>query len=96
MDGQLPPEVIRERMERLRESAERLSRRFRERSLGTVRPVLWESQRAGDGGPLWHGYTDNYIAVYAPGDALGNRVTRAELRGLYHDGVHAILPEDSL
>ena len=39
----------------------------------------------------WQGYTDNYIHVFAAGDALANRITPARLCGAFEDGLEALV-----
>jgi len=97
LQGQLPPSVKQDRMGRLLALGEDLSLAFRSEHTGTIRPVLWESRRpAKDGqGPLWHGHTDNYIPVYAPGDGMLNRVTPIRLGEVYHDGVLGYSPMEA-
>lgn len=104
MQGQVPPEVRKERMSRLLALGEQLSRQFHERFAGSVRPVLWETPRKGADGVEWHGHTDNYIPVYlreeqpeagnqhANGMNLWNRVTPVTLGAVYHDGVRGFFP----
>ena len=87
MPGQVPPPALKERMARLLSLSKELARAFNERQLGTTRPVLWESQRASAGGPLWFGHTDNYVPVHARGEALANRITPARLTAAFGDGV---------
>lgn len=89
---QVPPQVRQERMARLQALNDELARQFKERHRGTVRPVLWERQQPIRGERLWHGYTDNYIPVYAHGKDLSNRVTPATLGAVYHDGVWGDVP----
>jgi len=90
--------VKQERMSRLLALGEELSLAFRREHAGTMRPVLWESERpAGDGaGSLWHGHTDNYIPVYGTGTGLLNRVTPVELGEVYDDGVRGYSPLESI
>jgi threonylcarbamoyladenosine tRNA methylthiotransferase MtaB len=90
MAGQLPGEVRKERMQRLLALGEELSLAYRRRFAGTVRPVLWEGERAIGEGRMWQGHTDTYIPVYCEGENLKNRVTPVRLGGVYHDGVLAI------
>ncbi len=92
MPGQVPPEVRKERVQQLMTLGDELSRGFRTRFQGTVRPVLWEQERETPEGRYWFGHTDNYIGVHARGGMLRNRVTLALLGALYHDGVVATLP----
>ena len=97
LPGQLPPPVKQERMSRLLALGEELSLAFRREHAGTMRPVLWESERpARDGGEsLWHGHTDNYIPVYGTGTGLLNRVTPVALGEVYHDGVRGYSPMEA-
>jgi threonylcarbamoyladenosine tRNA methylthiotransferase MtaB len=92
MPDQVPHELRRERLARLLALGEELSLRFRRRFAGTVRPVLWEEERAHGEGRLWHGHTDNYVGVYAAGAALQNRITPVTLGEVYHDGVLGCFP----
>jgi len=90
MDGQLPPEVRKERMRRLLTLGETLAAEFRRRFAGTTRPVLWEGERTIDGERYWHGHTDNYISAFTQTtEDLQNRIIPARLGGLLHDGVTA-------
>jgi len=84
MSGQLPPEVRRERLERVLKLASNLSERFRQRQVGNTAPVLWE--RASDG--VWEGLTGNYIRVYALAKHdIENRILPARLEALFNDGM---------
>ncbi|MBE0608737.1 MAG: MiaB/RimO family radical SAM methylthiotransferase [Dehalococcoidia bacterium] len=98
LPGQLAPPVKEERMSRLLALGEELSLTFRREHAGTMRPVLWETERpTGDGaGSLWHGHTDNYIPVYGIGTGLLNRVTPVELGEVYHDGVRGYSPLEAV
>lgn len=90
--GQLPPEVIKERMHRLLALADRLATRFHEAQLGQVRPVLWEGTRKTPDGIRAHGYTDNYVQVYGNSKELTNRLTPVRIGPVYDDGVWGTLP----
>ena len=58
----------------------RSSAAFRERSLGSTRPVLWEEPKAALGADAWVGLTDNYIRVAAKSPTpLANEITPARL-----------------
>ncbi|MGM9868231.1 MAG: tRNA (N(6)-L-threonylcarbamoyladenosine(37)-C(2))-methylthiotransferase MtaB [Sodaliphilus sp.] len=73
----VPEKDKKERVARMMELSERQERRFLERYIGTIRPVLFE-QPHGDA-PM-HGFTDNYIRVNIPPcDALVNRVANVRL-----------------
>ena len=52
-----------ERMHALLNLGMSMASQFRQDALGTVRPVLWESQIADEGAIQWTGLTDNYIRV---------------------------------
>ena len=90
MPNQVPVEVRKARMARLRALADALAAVFRARFTGTVRPVLWEERRTTPAGPRWHGLTDNYLSVYGESDeALAGRMTPAVLGGPFADGLAA-------
>jgi threonylcarbamoyladenosine tRNA methylthiotransferase MtaB len=96
MPGQVSPSVKQERTRRLLALDDALSRAFRERFAGALRPVLWETGREAEGGWVWFGHSDNYLPVYAHGMDLHNRVTRALIGGVYHDGVRGSIPGEAL
>lgn len=99
LPGQLSPEVKKARMQRLLALANELQQRHAETHAGEIRPVLWEAKvktavKTAINTTVntpdvshWHGYTDNYIAVYAPGEGLHNRITPVRLGGHFRDGV---------
>ena len=94
MPNRVSAEVASERMGRLTALNDELSAGFRSRFLGTVRSVLWETERQSDDGPQWFGHTDNYIGVYSMGHALRNRLTPTLLNGLYHGGMTGACPPE--
>lgn len=84
MSGQLPPEIKKERMERLLALAIQSERDFQASHLGTRQTVLWERPRDGMG----QGLTDNYLRVLsAAGAALWNRFSEVEMVGIGEEGV---------
>lgn len=84
LPGQVPPDVKRERMERMLKIASRAEREFRCRHLGTRQTVLWERPKEGMG----HGLTDNYLRVLSEsGAALWNQFSTVELVALAEDGM---------
>ncbi|HEX6904521.1 MAG TPA: tRNA (N(6)-L-threonylcarbamoyladenosine(37)-C(2))-methylthiotransferase MtaB [Thermoanaerobaculia bacterium] len=88
MPGAVPPEIRKERMERMLDAAARAERAFQSAHLGTRQSVLWEKPRDGMG----HGLTDNYLRVLSPeGAALWNRFSEVELTGLAEGGVRGRL-----
>ena len=83
--------VKKRRMGSMLELSGRLERSFREKSLGSVRPVLWEQATAGDGGSVLTGLTDNYLKVSAVGDRdLVGRITSARLESLEGERIFAV------
>jgi threonylcarbamoyladenosine tRNA methylthiotransferase MtaB len=87
---QVASEVKSRRAQALLELAETQETEFRTRSLGQVRPVLWEEAREANGLTLWSGLTDNYIRVVGESAApLANQITMARLTSLENGLVHA-------
>jgi threonylcarbamoyladenosine tRNA methylthiotransferase MtaB len=85
MKDHLPPEVRRERLERLLEVGRESSLAFRRRFLGRTLDVLWEDKANGS----WRGLTANYMRVHAASDSdLTNRLSRVRL--MQTDGEHII------
>jgi len=80
MRGQVSPELMAERGQRMHTLGARLERAFRRRFVGRTMEVLWESDEPHGDGCLWSGLTDNYLRVSAPGRAgLRNTVTPVQL-----------------
>ena len=63
--------------------AEEMNRGYRERLVGSVQQVLFETEENG----WWSGHAPNYIKVYAQGENLHNRVLPVLVDGLHGDGV---------
>ena len=83
-------------MRRLLELNGELAEAFRREHEGTIRPVLWESERVFANEPaLVFGYTDNYIPVYAAASGT-NRIAPVRLGGVYHDGVRGSIPGEAV
>ncbi|HEY8171504.1 MAG TPA: tRNA (N(6)-L-threonylcarbamoyladenosine(37)-C(2))-methylthiotransferase MtaB [Dehalococcoidia bacterium] len=81
LPGHVRDDVKRERVARMLAVGDASQRRFVERLVGRVLPVLWEDSRpSSDGTRVWSGLTDNYVRVHAtdPRD-LHNRITAARL-----------------
>ncbi len=87
LEEQVAPEIKKQRMAQLLSLGAKLAAAFQEQYTGTPRPVLWEQQREVDRRRLWHGYTDNYIAVYAADGQLANRITTTRLGPPLADGL---------
>ncbi len=94
MAGQVSTDVKRTRMNRLLDLGRELSMNFRKSHQGTIRPVLWESPRAGKSTAF--GHTDNYIAIYRNESNLLNRVTPVQLGEVYDDGVWGYAPGEAV
>jgi threonylcarbamoyladenosine tRNA methylthiotransferase MtaB len=91
MDGQLPAEVRRARLERLLEIGRRSAAAFRQAYVGRAVSVLWEEQADG----LWNGLSANYMRVYTHNDSdLANRVTNAIVISASEDSVRAEVPTE--
>ena len=61
---------------------------FRRRSLGQVRPVLWEGVKLSQGRPAWTGLTDTYLRVYLPSpQAVAAPITPVRLVAEAEDGL---------
>jgi threonylcarbamoyladenosine tRNA methylthiotransferase MtaB len=67
-EGELPPEVVRERVQQLMALGEDLGRRYREPYIGRTLPVLVEGKQ-GPGG-LVQGHTANFLKVCFQGNEL--------------------------
>jgi threonylcarbamoyladenosine tRNA methylthiotransferase MtaB len=80
MRGQVSPELMAERGQRMHALGTRLERAFRRRFVGRTMDVLWETDEPHGDSYLWNGLTDNYLRVSAPGWAgLRNVVTPVQL-----------------
>lgn len=84
MQAHLPPQIKRERLQRLLEVAGRASEAFRSAVIGRTLDVLWEQQTDG----YWQGLTGNYVRVYTPADAaLENQLWPARLIAIRGEGM---------
>ena len=82
---QVSPEEKRRRFDEMAEVGAGGYAAFRQRSMGKVRPVLWESGHpiTGSGAMRWRGLTDNYVRVHVEDTGeLANRITPARLENL--------------
>ena len=79
--------VKEERSRRAINLAEKMSRIYREKMVGTTVSVLFEEET----GVYYVGHTPNYVKVYAPGEDLHNKVCQVTVTELYADGVLGIL-----
>ncbi len=88
LDGHLPPETRRERLERLLAVQKRSSEAYRRQRLGDTANVLWEERSDG----RWRGLTGDYVRVYAASESdLTNRLTTVRLERLDQEGLYGVL-----
>ena len=86
MEGQIPGEMKNRRTSILMEAGEQAAAMFMESCRGAVRPVLFEETC--EDGNMITGYSDNYIKVYAEGEAGDlNNIRRVKLLEKYKDGM---------
>jgi threonylcarbamoyladenosine tRNA methylthiotransferase MtaB len=84
LPDQVSDRVKRGRSQRMLRLAEESAHKFRQRFLGSTRPVLFEQRSNG----LWSGLTANYIRVYTrSAEDLANKLLPVRLVELYKDGV---------
>jgi threonylcarbamoyladenosine tRNA methylthiotransferase MtaB len=84
LPGVVAPALLRQRMGRMQEVAERSARAFQEAQLGCRATVLWEGPQAGRG----QGLTDNYVRVFSPqAEHRWNQLTEVELLAVTDGGV---------
>ncbi|GIV64944.1 MAG: tRNA (N(6)-L-threonylcarbamoyladenosine(37)-C(2))-methylthiotransferase MtaB [Bellilinea sp.] len=90
MKGTLHGSVIRERNARMREVLRQSSLTYRQKFLGSLAGVLWEScDEVGRQGWRLHGLTDHYIRVEACSpQPLWNQISRVRLVQVTDEGMH--------
>ena len=86
MPDQIPDNIKKERVHRLQQVAEEMTRAFHEQYLGTKQKVLWETRTK----VVTDGVTDTYIRVYTKADVIPGEITEVKLERLYEDGVWGI------
>ena len=86
MPDQIPDNIKKERVHRLQQVAEEMTRAFHVQYLGTKQKVLWETRTKG----VTDGVTDTYIRVYTKADVIPGEITEVKLERLYEDGVWGI------
>ena len=87
MDGHLPTQTRRERLERLLTVQKHSSEAHRRGRLGDTADVLWEERTDG----RWRGLTGDYVRVYAASDSdLTNRITATHLQRLEGEGMYGV------
>lgn len=94
MPDQIMPTVKKQRSRELMEFAEKVSVKFFEKNLGTVRQVLFEEYDQKARGVA--GYTDNYIRSYLPcseeeASEYVNRILDVSIDEVFNDGVKVSL-----
>lgn len=86
MPDQIPDNIKKERVHRLQQVAEEMTRAFHEQYLGTKQKVLWETRTKG----VTDGVTDTYIRIYTKADVIPGEITEVKLERLYEDGVWGV------
>jgi len=93
MPGHLPPEVRRERLDRLLKVARESASAFGAGLVGQTLDVLWEEAIEG----RWQGLTPNYVRVYTSADCdLSNKIVATRIAGLEDGGVAGEIQKDCL
>ncbi len=77
MPGQIEKAVKQERAVRASQAARTMAEAFADGQLGQTLQVLFETEKDG----LWHGHSENYLEVAAPGEGLHGRVLTVEITG---------------
>ena len=62
LPGRVAPDVVKKRMQQLRDTARKSARAFAASQIGKTLPVIFETKT----GNTIHGWSDNYLAVTAP------------------------------
>ncbi len=96
MKGMLNGAVIRQRNAIMRAVLQQSSLSFRQRFVGSVAHVLWEScDEVGADGWRLHGLTDHYIRVetHSP-TALWNQISRVRLEQITAEGMSGVILKD--
>jgi threonylcarbamoyladenosine tRNA methylthiotransferase MtaB len=92
LDETVDDRVIRRRASILRELGKAKRRQFREKYIGQVLDVLFESpggfNRRND---VWQGLSSNYIRVFASGEKLANRICAVRINAHVQDGLEGEL-----
>lgn len=98
MEGQVLPQVKKERSRRLIDLGSQLSLSYHQRYNNKTATVLWETTTSGNGPEKqWLGYTSNYIRVKTTESIdLFNQITPARLTGPRPDGMIGTLISSSV
>ena len=83
MPGQLPNAVKEQRSRQAIAMAEKMSRDFREKLVGTTQSILFEDKE----GDYFTGHAPNYVKVYAKGENLHNEIRDVKITAVFGDGV---------
>ncbi|WP_448334568.1 tRNA (N(6)-L-threonylcarbamoyladenosine(37)-C(2))-methylthiotransferase MtaB [Bellilinea sp.] len=96
MKGMVHGAVIRERNARMREVLRQSSLNYRQRFIGSVASVLWEScDEVGVNGWRLHGLTDHYLRVeaFSP-NPLWNQISQVRLEKITDEGLRGVILKD--
>ena len=80
---QVPHPVRRERVKMMQALADEMAADYHGKFIGTIVPVLFETQHEG----VADGLTDTYIRVYTKGPVKIGEITAMRLLRLYQDGL---------
>ena len=80
---QVPHPVRRERVKMMQALADEMAADYHGKFIGTIVPVLFETQHEG----VADGLTDTYIRVYTKGPVKVGEITAMRLLRLYQDGL---------
>jgi threonylcarbamoyladenosine tRNA methylthiotransferase MtaB len=85
MDGSIPMNIRKQRNKMLRILSAKKLRAFYEKSLNTIRPILFEHENRNG---FMYGYSDNYVKVKLPYDAtLVNKISDINISGFDEEGL---------
>jgi threonylcarbamoyladenosine tRNA methylthiotransferase MtaB len=85
MPGQVSPQIAQQRSQRMHVLNSKLERNFRQKFIGRMMPVLWETSEPYGFGLQWSGLTNNYTRVITqtnPDTNLRNQVINTNLIAL--------------
>ncbi len=85
MEGQVPKAVREDRARRAAAVAAELEREYLTGLVGSVQPVLFETERDG----LWQGHAPNYVSVRMQGENLHNVLLDVRITGVEGDALTA-------
>jgi tRNA A37 methylthiotransferase MiaB len=93
MRGQVRPEVRKDRNHILRAVFEESAKSYRQKFVGRMASVLWESgTELGEQGWQLHGHAENHLRVSAPASSpRWNEIDEVELVEISVDGIKGVI-----